>query len=135
VEKVMEKLAEKQKENEVVEERFGDVNDIEYIKPEEPVNMREYTLYMPDTFPNGFKFMKKMVEMVRLEECDVENKNLFELNLPDFREDVKQKERKPNEKDSWVACVQTRFLFASDFDCGEIDHLITKFYTLSIGER
>jgi hypothetical protein len=79
--------------------------------------------------------MKKIVKMVRYEECDVDKKNLFEVNLQNFHPDAKQKDLRAHEKDSWVACVQTRFLFASDFDCKEINDLITKFYTLEVGER
>jgi hypothetical protein len=68
----MGKVAEKAKYNESEGENFGDYIDIEYIKPDKHVNMRNVPFKMPKTFSSGFEYMKKLVKMVRLGECDVD---------------------------------------------------------------
>lgn len=76
--------------NMLPEEAFGDdfeQQEFETLEPKKEIEMRAYTLTMPQTFKNGYEYMQKMDEMMRYEFMDVEDKVLFTFDLRDFHTD------------------------------------------------
>jgi hypothetical protein len=97
--------------------------------------MREKTFNMPKVLDDGYKYMMKMCEMLRLEDCDVENEALYSFDMPDFHRDKKQKKELPEWQDTWVCSIHTNFKYALDNDCFEIGKALNEFFLVGIAER
>lgn len=111
----------------LADEAFGDDFEMEEFETEElnkKVNMRDYILKMPQTFRDGYAYMKKMDEMMRYEFHDVDDEELFTFKLNDFHTDNDQKKSPFEERDAWIATVTTHFKFADDKDCRGRKHKV-----------
>jgi hypothetical protein len=94
--------------------------------------MRELTFKMPKVLNDGYKYMMKMCEMLRLEDCDVENEALYSFDMPDFHRDKEQKKVPPERQDTWVCSIHTNFKYALDHNCRQIERALLKFFRLGI---
>jgi len=124
------------------------LREFETLEQKEEIDMRAWTLKIPQKFKDGYFYMLLMDEMIRYEFKDVEDKVLFTFRLDDFHTDHDQKDKPFEERDAWIATVTTNFKFADDEDCrgvkpkkgvrgfrGMIGSCLGSFFNLEVGDR